>query len=755
MREAFLADAGDLFERIEKIVVGLGSQDDQREAIHELSRCFHTLKGAASSVGLNELAMLVHELEERLGHAADGVSAGLSDRLHQVVDYLDGLIGLLRRGPAAFQRTTPPSASRPGATLPPAVLPADFSEGPARAGTEPIASSQIPTAEGPIRVPAARFDELTDLVSELIVQGRFWLSQAESMKTFAATVQSCRNRLLGSLDRLYDVGLGQKGQRAPALFDPQADLPAQLRRLVEQADDLGVLAASAQAAATPMADRGDTLVRLSLQVWDSFQSLRIVPIRGLFMRLARVLHDAARVEGRQVEVAMKGEETGADRALQDKAFEPLIHVVRNAVGHGIESPADRVKLGKPATGCVTLEARREGNTLVIVVLDDGKGLDDLAIADKARRLGWLRPDEIPSRERLHAFLFQPGFSTKSQANAISGRGVGMDVVAREVANLRGTLDLASQPGRGTRLTLRLPSRLALEPNLIVRVAGQPLGVPASQVEHAQPYEPPVPSPDAPIQEGMLDRAPTFIGDTSVTYRNQAIPVVFAREMLGIGHSSSAAWPKVVLVRAGSRLIGLVVDTIEGAEDLVIKPLGALLAGHPLVSGTSLSINGEVISVLNPSGLERWLYMRTAAGASPAASRAQAQIEATSGEPVAVLVVDDSISVRRGVARQLRGLGLEVHEASDGLDALGRLHDSHYGLVLTDLEMPKLDGFALLAEIKRSASLATVPVIVASTRCDPETRRRALELGAQTLLSKPVDPLELARIVQTVLPGVRG
>jgi len=198
-----------------------------------------------------------------------------------------------------------------------------------------------------------------------------------------------------------------------------------------------------------------------------------------------------------------------------------------------------------------------------------------------------------------------------------------------------------------------------------------------------------------------------------------------------------------------------VDTIEGAEDLVIKPLGALLAGHPLVSGTSLSINGEVISVLNPSGLERWLYMRTAAGASPAASRAQAQIEATSGEPVAVLVVDDSISVRRGVARQLRGLGLEVHEASDGLDALGRLHDSHYGLVLTDLEMPKLDGFALLAEIKRSASLATVPVIVASTRCDPETRRRALELGAQTLLSKPVDPLELARIVQTVLPGVRG
>jgi CheY-like chemotaxis protein len=198
-----------------------------------------------------------------------------------------------------------------------------------------------------------------------------------------------------------------------------------------------------------------------------------------------------------------------------------------------------------------------------------------------------------------------------------------------------------------------------------------------------------------------------------------------------------------------------VDTIEGAEDLVIKPLGALLAGHPLVSGTSLSIRGEVISVLHPSGLERWLNIRMASGGSPAASGTRGPLRVTPAEPMAVLVVDDSISVRRGVARQLRGLGLEVHEVSDGLEALGRLRSSHFGLVLTDLEMPKLDGFALLAEIKRSASLARIPVIVASTRCDPVTRRRVLELGAHTVLSKPVDPRELARIVEPLRPGIRG
>jgi chemotaxis protein histidine kinase CheA len=731
MREAFLADASDLFERIESIVVGLSREEDPRAAIPELARCLHTLKGAAGSVGLHELATLVHAVEERLGQAGLKVSPGLNDLLHQVVGYLDELIGLLRRGP------DPPGKMPPSA------------------GETPV-PSQGPGAEGPIRVPASRFDELADLASELIVQARFWLSQAGSTKTFATTVQVCRNRLLGSLDRLHDHGLGREGRNRPAGFDPRADLPGQLRHLAEQANDLAVLAESAQAAAAMMVDRGDSLVRLSLQLWDSFQSLRIVPIRSLFQRLARVGHEAARVEGRQVEFVLVGEETGVDRAVQDKAFEPLLHVVRNAVSHGIESPAERARLGKLPTGRITLEARREGNTLVIAVGDDGQGLDNQAIAAKARRLGWLGPDEQPGPDRLRALIFEPGFSTKTLANAVSGRGVGMDVVAREVGQLRGSLDLDWHPGRGTRLTVRLPARLALDPALIVRVGGQPFAIPAAQVEHVQPFEPVGCRTDAPPQPAPTEPTPAPLEGRTVTYHDQAIPVVFGREILGIGRPAAAPWPKLVLVRTGSRLIGLVVDAIDGAEDLVIKPLGELLAGHPLVSGTSLSINAEVILVLNASGLQRWLKVREALGTGPAASDpARGLEEGSPGERRAVLVVDDSISVRRGVARQLHGLGLDVQEVSDGLEALGRLRSARYALVVTDLEMPKLDGLALLAEIKRSATWSTIPVIVASTRGDPETRQRVLELGAEALLSKPVDPQELARIVEPFLSGVRG
>ena len=206
-------------------------------------------------------------------------------------------------------------------------------------------------------------------------------------------------------------------------------------------------------------------------------------------------------------------------------------------GTGSNPPPTASAPASPPTGCVTLEARREGNTLVIVVRDDGKGLDDEAIAAKARQLGWLGPDEKPSRERLQAFLFQPGFSTRSQANAISGRGVGMDVVAREVEQLRGTVDLASQPGRGTRLTLRLPARLALEPALIVRVGRPALRDPgiAGRTCPAVRTSGPEPRRDSRgVGRPILLRIPPRA--MSVTYRDQAIPVVFAREMLGIGRS---------------------------------------------------------------------------------------------------------------------------------------------------------------------------------------------------------------------------
>ena len=320
----------------------------------------------------------------------------------------------------------------------------------------------------------------------------------------------------------------------------------------------------------PVTDEGDAFARLSLQLWEALQALQIVPVRGLFHRLERVARDAAQVEGRRVEVVMTGEETGLDRAAQDKAFEPLLHVVRNAVGHGIEPAADRTAAGKPPLGRVTLEARREGNTLVLAVHDDGRGIDHAAIEAKGRRLGLIGSDEAPDVARLHGLIFHPGFSTRPEANAISGRGVGMDVVAQEVARLRGTVTLASEPGRGTTLTVRLPTRLALERGMVVRIDNQSFALPVESIEHAQPFD-----PDDQAGAGA---------SATVRVRDREVPLVEARRVLGISATPAVACPKLLLVRADGGTIGVLVDAIEGPRELVVKPLGPLLAGHPAALG---------------------------------------------------------------------------------------------------------------------------------------------------------------------------
>ncbi|MBV8309483.1 MAG: response regulator [Planctomycetaceae bacterium] len=762
IREAFLADASDLFERIEPLVLGLGRDADPRQSLRELGRCFHTLKGAAGSVGMADLATLVHALEEHLEETSSPASAGLIDVLYQMLGYLDGLIGLLRTRSArtgGSDRSTT-GLDQPGADPPappssnidlqgsthgqaPAIGPDQGAWSCQESSSEAATDGSASAGDGPIRVPASRFDELMDLVSELIARRRLWTAQAGSLKTISSVVRNCRSRMLVCLDRLHEAGLGRENRSPP--LDARVDLPGQLRRLGELADDLVVLAETAQAAALPMADHGDALGRLTLQLWDELQRLRIVGIRGLFQRLARVAHDAARVEERQVDVVMAGEETGLDRAVQDKAFEPLLHVVRNAVGHGIESPEDRLASGKSAAGRITLEARREGNTLVVSVQDDGRGLNHEAIAAKARSLGLLLPDEKPSTERLNNMIFHPGFSTKGQANAISGRGVGMDVVAREVGLLKGTIELQTEWGRGTRLTIRLPARLALETAMIVRVDGQAFALPVAQIEYAQPLET---GWDGELAGAESGPSPAHF----VTFRDRRIPVIHARKMLAIACTPAPAWPKLLVVRSANGLVGLAVDSIEGTEDLVIKSLGTLLAGHPVISGTSLSVSGEVISILNPSGLKRWM----SEGLPPEPAEPTGSGKALGRRPgCAVLVVDDSISVRRVIVRHLRRMGLDVDEASDGLEALGRLRSRPYRLVVTDLEMPRLDGFELLAELQRSEPLAPIPVIAASTKLDEETRRRVLALGARAFLAKPVDPTALAHAVSSLLAPAGG
>jgi CheY-like chemotaxis protein len=380
---------------------------------------------------------------------------------------------------------------------------------------------------------------------------------------------------------------------------------------------------------------------------------------------------------------------------------------------------------------VTLEASRAGNTMVLSVHDDGRGLDHDAIAAKGRRLGLIAPGDVPSVDRLNALIFQPGFSTREEASAIAGRGVGMDVVSQEVGRLHGTITLNSVKGQGTRLSICLPARLALEQAMISRIDGRSFALPVDLIDQAQALD---------CED--VDRSGPH---PRVRMREQWVPLIDAREALGISPGASVPCPKVLLVRADGEGVAVVVDSIEGTRELVIRPLGALLSGHPLVSGTSLSVNGEVVFALSPSGLARRyreMEETNKSGAVPPSRPSRSP---------RILVADDSISVRRVVARQFRSLGYKVEEVSDGLEALGRARHERYDLIFSDLEMPRMDGFELLAELGRLGVLATTPVVIATSRCDPETHGRAGELGAREFLHKPIDSDRLTAVVRALLP----
>jgi chemosensory pili system protein ChpA (sensor histidine kinase/response regulator) len=706
IRQAFVADLSDLLEKIQELVLGLGGANDAAR-LGELRRCYHTLKGTAGSVGLVGLASEIHALEGRLERAGGRVSAELSRRLERSLDRLEGLRAVL--GGSA-----PMDAGETGQARD--QQPADHPHGP-------------PTDEpdGLMRVPTDRFEHLTDLCSELLTRRLTWAEQAERMRQLADTTRTCSQRLRTSVERLREVAASGAHGRAAERAGQGEDLPGLVRRMAEQAEDLTALAAATRELALPAWEESEALTRLVLRLWETLQAVRVVPVRGLFRRLVRVAHDAARVEGRAIEVELIGDQTGADRVLLDKAYEPLLHAVRNAVGHGIEPPEVRAGAGKPETGRITLEARREGNTLAITVQDDGRGLDHEAIAAKARRLGLLGPGERPGTERLHELIFQPGFSTREHANANAGRGVGMDVIAREVESLRGRIELATSAGSGTRLTIRLPARLSLERVLVVRVGGQAFALPISAVDSVRRDE-----------EGVAVGA-VGGGHPVVGIGDRRIPVADLSALLGSADRAEAPCPTLLVVGNGEESLAVRVDRVEGALELVTRPLGPLLTGHPILSGAGLTTGGEVVLGLDVAGLLR------RARAGPAGP-----IPCEVGGRPRALVVDDSLSVRRTASRHLQALGLDVDEAADGEKALGKLRDRPYRLVLTDVEMPRMDGLALLLELRRTGVLETTAVVVASTLSDPETRRRALDLGARAYLTKPLVAEELAGVVDAIL-----
>lgn len=681
-----------------------GAEDD----IHGLFRSAHTLKGSARMLKLVPISTLAHHVEDILGDLREGKR---TPDPQLVTVLIDGLDAIAQRVEQLVQNPDAGALQPPEPELLTALSSTSCSGGPAvasgpapattgRGKAPPVdsgsgrsasahsrstgtASSQAPvavTGADRVRLPVAKLDELVRLVGEVVFSHE------------------------RSQERLYELStLALRARQS------DADVTEDLRELVIRVKD-------------------DVLQQglLMHELHQKALVLRMLPVSMVFEPAARSLRDLARSIGKKIDCRVLGGEIELDRQIIDRIAEPLVHLLRNAADHGIETPEERAAVGKPARGTVQLSARQDGGWVVIEIADDGVGISLPALRAKAVAKGLLTAVQADqaSDQQLFSLVFEPGFSTSPIITDISGRGVGMDVVRRILVDeLHGAVDVSSVPGHGTTFTLRVPLSLALMRVVLLRSAGATFAFTAQQVVEL-----------LRIPESELV---TVAERQALIRHNEFIPVVELAALVGQETLAEAAGSRtdskgrlLIILRIREEKLALAVDEIVAEHDVLIKPVPAHMSRLPLLAGLVVTGRNEVVSVLHAGQLlERARRLR-----------AQQTLDTPETEHHGpsewhVLVVDDSLNTREIERDVLEASGYRVTLAEDGLDGWTKAMAHPYDAILTDVEMPHMDGFTLTARLRGEKVYQHRPIVIITSREREEDKRRGIDVGADAYIVK--------------------
>ena len=609
-----------------------------------------------------------------------------------------------------------------------------------------------------IRVSRDRLERLLNLVGELVI-GRGRLEQRLSvLEQLSQQVLACKVRLTDSVRSFEEkhtftlptsaggtADQARTGSAAAAFqglsdfgsleFDKYDDFNILARRISEVTADISESMTQLSGSIRRSHEDMSQLQQLTLGMRDEIARARMVPIGTPFTRFRRATREMARATGKEVTLVTSGEHTEVDTGVVERLVDPLVHLVRNAVYHGIEPAALRVSKGKPAAGTIYLHASHRGNAVLIEVEDDGAGLDIDKIRAKAVERGLVRSDiakNLPEAEAIK-FIFLPGFSTAEQVGDQAGRGVGMDVVKRVIESMNGHIDVESIRGVGTKFTLHLPLTLLIATALMVRSGEERYGIPLPSVREVTMLT-------AGSLQQMGERSMLHLGDEAVDV--QPLQQLMYRN----GSARVEVGKPVVIVRTGTGPVGLAVDELLGRQEIVIKPIGALKSlERSCFGGATIDPEGRVVLVLDPA--------RLISGGEQAGSQLETLNETTAGtdtetpfqEPMPqptveqkILLIDDSLSIRKFVGRMLETAGYEVDTAVDGEEGLRKASAKNYRLILTDLEMPKLNGYEVIQALRSRSQTQQTPIIVMTTRAGDKHRQMALNVGASSYIAKPVE-----------------
>jgi chemosensory pili system protein ChpA (sensor histidine kinase/response regulator) len=593
-----------------------------------------------------------------------------------------------------------------------------------------------------------RLLELVDEASLLVAQAREQVAGLERSRGTLRIGGDQLQDLAGELEQLVDLrAMALDEHRARQSLDSleldeYGELHTVSRRIAESGADGKLIEKQLGADLAGLNESLARLERLQAELRDCALRTRMAAFSSIGPRLQRTVRQAARMAGCEAALKIDGADTPIDAGMLAALVDPLAHLLRNAVDHGIEPPAERLALGKPGVGEIRLAVRRDGAWLAIVCADDGRGLDPGVVAARATALGLLQapPDASLTASQMRALIMTPGFSTRLQASQLSGRGIGLDVVRRAIDDLGGAIELESTLGAGTRFALKVPLGLASLPVMLLRAPRDSLVLALSvrgiaRILARDDVEPDIENRQAPRIEALLG-----LDDE-----------VFAPEALdsfdgGGGASDAASLPRRVLMLIelpDGQAVALNVPEPEPPRSVLVRPMPALLPRVPGFDGVAVLGDGAVAPVLDAPSL---FAAHLAGRLRPQAARPSSQAPAPSGP--SCLVVDDSVSVRRTTENFVRDLGFQVEGAADGIEALERLRRRVPDLVLVDMEMPRMNGLELVRALRAAPRTEGVAVIMITSRYSERHKMLALEAGVDVYLTKPYTEDALASQIQT-------
>jgi chemosensory pili system protein ChpA (sensor histidine kinase/response regulator) len=793
----FLEEAKEIIPQVGDSLRTWRNAPGNHAPVTELARHLHTLKGSARMAGLMRLGELAHVIEERI-IKMDQTPEPVAAKFEEVDEGLDRFNAAIDRL-AAGDFSTPP-IEIPAITDVSQDLPAPLAMM-AAARAEIIAEGE--KLEGRerqslLRVNADIIDRFVNEAGELSI-ARSRIDQ--EMLTFKQSLVELTDNISRMKSQLREIEIQAESQIQsrlkeaeehgesfdPLEFDRFSRTQELTRFLAESLNDVVTLQISLQKNIDETEAALLQQARLNRDLQQGLMGVRLVPLGNLQERFYRLLRQTAKELDKKANLEFRGTRVEIDRSVLEKITAPFEHLLRNAVAHGLEMPADRIAKGKPEIGEITIDAQQVGNEVVLTLADDGAGLNFPRIREKAIQQGLLEPDAEVNEAQLTQFIFMAGFSTAQEVSQIAGRGVGMDVVRNEIVSLGGRIDIASTPGKGTTFTIALPLTLAVTQAVMVMVGETMYAIPSVMIEQVQEYK--------------GKRYEPFLELSEIDWKGNKYPLRSMEALLG-GQPTVSAVRKanVILAKSGQQRAAVQVDSIIGNREIVVKTIGPQLARLVGVAGATMLGTGQIVLIMNPVQLvfheTATVSIQSDASAAGATSGTTAlAIDSgtgtattafdpgtfeTTAEPVVealktqslaeaiaasapasdetaaavlkrtiplVMVVDDSLTVRKITSRMLTREGFEVATAKDGVDGLQQLQDIEPDIILLDIEMPRMDGFEFARNVRLDAKTKGIPIIMITSRTADKHRNHAIELGVNEYMGKPYQEEQLLGLIR--------